>query len=502
MSDERLGETAPTASREAMLRAAAPPVGAFIAGAFRTIAETMPAASPLRLRWTPWLARCTAREIEQAVAAARTTFEVGAWSRAAPRERKRVLLAAADGMERQAERFALLETLETGRPLREARRVDVAGAIGRLRWYAELADKPAGVVAPAPPGRLGIVAAVPVGVVAAVVPWNFPLLMAVTKVAPALLAGNSVILKPAEQSSLTALLMAECFAAAGLPDGALQVVTGLGAECGAPLVAHPGVDAVAFTGSTRTGLAILAAAAPRMARVSLECGGKSPHLVLDPAAATEAMIDQVAWGVAYNQGQVCDAGANVILVGPGHEDFAARVAARLAAFTAGDPFDESLDLGSMIGDAHLERVDGFVRRAIASGLRPLNGGGRQAVNHAGAYYAPTVFDAVPTESEIFREEVFGPVLAIASMPDAESAIRLVNGAEYGLAAAVWGSDAARAMAVADRLRVGTVAVNCFELGDIATPFGGFRRSGLGRDRSVHALANYTELRTTWARVAA
>lgn len=484
-------------------RAALPPAAAFVADRFvtardgRTIAVRPPiVAGPLMA-----LPDCGEPEVETAVAAARAGFASGRWSDLPPRERKRLLLRLADRIEADLERFALLETVETGRPLREARTVDVAGAVARLRWYAELADKSYGEVAPTGPGRLGVVTRAPVGVVVAIVPWNFPLLMAVTKVAPALAAGNAVILKPAETSSLTALALAEAWAALDPPPGILQVLTGTGRSCGGPLVRHPGVDAVAFTGSTATGRAILADAAATMKRVSLECGGKSPHVVLDAGAVDRAAAEAIAWGICYHQGQVCDAGANLIVVGDGEDRVIADVAAAMEGLTAGDPFDDTRDLGSMISADHLRKVDGFVTRAVAAGARVATGGGPADTGSPGAFYRPTVLARVDPAAEIFREEVFGPVLSVVCVPDVDAAVALVNGARYGLAAAVWGSDQRVAMAVGERLRAGTVAINTFELGDVTTPFGGFRQSGLGRDRSAHALANYTELKTTWIRTA-
>lgn len=499
----RSGARADVAAPAIDLSTLLPPAGQLVGGHF------VPATSgAVRGVGSPFLAEplgtvpdSDARDVEQAAQAARGAFQSGHWSRAAAADRKRVLLALADRMAAQAERLALLETLETGRPLREARQLDVAQSIARLRWYGELADKCYGATAPEVPDRLGLVTRVPVGVVAAVVPWNFPLLMAVTKIAPALAAGNCVILKPAESSSLTALVLGQLALEAGLPEGVLQVLTGAGTVCGQALAESPVIDALAFTGSTPTGMRILAAAAPTMKRVSLECGGKSPHLVLDPACVDDDMIDQVAWGGCYHQGQVCDAGSNLLLVGDGHDEWLHRLKQRLERFTLGHPFDDEADLAGMISAAHLRRVDAFVHRALEQGARVMTGASA-AADVAGACYRPTLLDGVAPGSEIFREEVFGPVLSACRVRTADEAVALVNGARYGLAATVWGSGLGQAAAVASRLRAGVVAVNTGELGNVTTPFGGFRQSGLGRDRGLEAMDNYTEVKTTWMRLPA
>lgn len=451
--------------------------------------------SPVREGVLATLPICGLDEVEEAVRVAERAFE-GPWPMMHPRERKHRLLDLADRLQADGERLAQIETLDTGRPIREARALDVAQSVARLRWFAELADKLYGDVAPSGFDRLATITREAIGPVAAITPWNFPLMMAVTKIAPALVAGNPVILKPAEQSPLTALILAD-HAAETLPEGVLQVLTGPGEITGEALVRHPGIRAVGFTGSTATAQRIMESAGRHgMKRLNLEAGGKSPHVILSPGLAGDAMIDQIAWGVAYHQGQVCDAGANLILVGGGHDDLIARVAARFDDITVGDPWDEDIDLASMIDAGHLDGVHSAVSGAVARGVTLRCGG--HAADGNGAFYRPTLLDDVPASDPVFSEEVFGPVLAATHVGSPDEAAALVNGSRYGLAAAVWASDTGEAMQFARRLRVGTVAVNCYELGDIGTPFGGTRQSGLARDRSPYALESYSELKTTWA----
>lgn len=479
------------------------PCQAFINGVFASAAsgERFALTSPVLRRSFGDIPLCGKRDVDRAVRAAAEVFEKGDWSRALPATRKQTLFRLAEFMEEQSERLAFLEAIDTGKPYREALSLDVAQSIARLRWYAELADKTYGEIAPTAVNRLGLITREPVGVVAAIVPWNFPLMMAVTKLAPALVAGNSVILKPSELSSLTALALAEIAAKAELPNGVLQVLTGTGSECGRLLAEHDKVDAVTFTGSTLIGARIMGyAASSNMKRVSLECGGKSPHLVLDPDAVDDSMVEQIAWGICYNQGQVCDAGSSLILVGDGYDKLLADLAGVMGRMSVGDPFDDQIDLGSMISRQHVDKVDGFVSRALASGVECAQGAKVLSPGVHGSFYAPTLLAGVVPDSELFQEEIFGPVLSVTKVATIEAAVELVNSSRYGLAAAVWSGKIQKAANVASRLRVGIAAVNTFELGDVTTPFGGFRQSGLGRDRSVHALANYTELKTTWVAV--
>jgi 4-guanidinobutyraldehyde dehydrogenase/NAD-dependent aldehyde dehydrogenase len=484
----------------ALARATLPPAGQLIGSDFcpSRSGRQMEVRSPVLM--APWttVPASDGADVLLAASLAQDCFASGVWSRAGARERKAGLLKLADQLEARKEELAFLEALETGKPYREALSLDVAQSIMRLRWYAELADKTYGETAPPVADRLGLITREPVGTVAAIVPWNFPLMMAITKIAPALAAGNSVILKPAEASSLTALALGHAALEAGLPPGVLQVLTGSGSECGQALASSEMIDALAFTGSTPTGARILAsAAASNMKRVSLECGGKSPHVVLDSGCRVANMAEQIAWGICYNQGQVCDAGANLILVGPGHERLVHDIMTCMRGMTIGHPFDAGVDLSSMISEHHLGRVQGFVDRAIRAGATLLTGGARVPKSFAGAYFQPTVLDLVDPQSELFREEVFGPVLGICRVDTAAEAVRLVNRSRFGLAAAVWARDTGEAAQIASQLRVGVASVNTYELGNITTPFGGFRQSGLGRDRSGHALDNYTELKTTW-----
>ncbi|WP_170388136.1 aldehyde dehydrogenase family protein [Ruegeria atlantica] len=455
--------------------------------------------SPIAVGALGQLPICSKEEVDKAVRVANRVFDKGTWSRMHPRDRRARLLNLAALMEKNAERMAQIETIDSGRPLREARNVDVAQSIVRLRWYAELIDKIYGEIAPSSVDRLGLISREPIGVVGAITPWNFPLMMAITKVAPALAAGNSVILKPPELSPLNALVLADLALEAGIPEGVFQVLTGNGRVTGEAMVRHPDIHAIAFTGSTEVGAHIMGvAAANGMKKVSLEAGGKSPHIVLSPECASDQMVEQIVWGIAYHQGQVCDAGASLVLVGDGHDELLQKIQAKFQSLTIGNPYNPEINLSSMIDANHMNGVHAAVEAAAQRGVNVACGGNPKDIGEVGAFYQPTLLTDVPKDDAIFTEEVFGPILVSTNVKSVDEAINLVNAQRYGLAGAVWSNDMAQAFQVANRLRIGTVAINTYELGDIGTPFGGTRESGLGRDRSAYALDNYTELKTTWA----
>lgn len=456
-----------------------------------TIANVSPRDGSLINR----LARCSARDVDRAVAAARTAFEQGAWRALAPRERKRLLLGIADRVEAQAEDFALLESIDTGKPISATRGFDIPQAINSLRYYAEAIDKVYGEVGPTPPTRLSYAVHDPLGVVGVIVPWNFPLHLAMWKIAPALATGNTLVVKPSELTSLTALKLAETAIEAGLPAGVLNVVTGLGGEAGDALARNMDVQLLAFTGSDRTGRQLLRAAADsNLKRVSLELGGKSPHLVFADWADLETAATQAAGGIFYNQGQVCTAGSRLLVERPAYDRMLDQVAQIACKSVPGDPLDPSSSLGAMASEAHLESVLAQVERARADGLRIVAGGTATRADSGGFYMLPTVIADVPNNHPIAQNEIFGPVLCVTPFDSDDEALALANGTRYGLAAGLWTASMNRANRFAQELVAGMVWINGWDSCDITMPFGGFRQSGFGRDRSLHALEKYCDLK--------
>jgi acyl-CoA reductase-like NAD-dependent aldehyde dehydrogenase len=443
------------------------------------------------------VARCGPADVAAAVAAARESFETGPWRRMEPRERKRTLRRFAEAIRADVDTLALLETRDVGKPIVNSVSVDVANCADCIEYYAEFADKLYDEVAPTGPDDLALVRREPLGVVAAIVPWNYPLIISCWKVGPALLTGNSVVLKPAEQSPLSAIRLAQLACEAGVPPGTLNVLPGFGEEAGKSLALHPDVDLITFTGSTEVGRLMLRyAAESNLKRVALECGGKTPQVVFADADLDAAACG-IAWGIYYNSGETCHAGSRLIVHESVREALLAAIGKVTATITLGHPLEPSTQMGALIDKGHMQRVLGYIDSGVAEGARVALGG-RQALKETGGFYVEaTVLEGVRPEMKVAREEIFGPVLAVMTFSDESEAVRLANDTPYGLAAAVWTADMNVAHRVSAALRGGTVWVNAFDRSTMATPFGGFKLSGSGRDRSPHAIDKYCDLKTIW-----
>jgi len=441
------------------------------------------------------VASCDRADLDLAVAEARAAFEDGRWRGEAPGAQKAVLHRLADLLEKHIEELALLESLDTGKPIRDALSVDIPLAIKTTRWYAEALDKVYGEVGASPANRLSYAIYEPLGVIGAIVPWNFPLHMALWKVAPALAMGNSVVLKPAEQSPMTAIRLGELALEAGLPLGVLNVVPGFGETVGDALARHMDVDMIAFTGSGSVGRKLMIAAGEsNLKRVSLELGGKSPQIVFADCPDFDAAAEAAFWGVFYNQGEVCTAASRLLVQESVKDRLMERVLKIAREVHAGDPLDPATRFGALVSKTQMKTVLRYIDTAQQEGAALKLGGKRVRADSGGYYVDPTIFDGLDNRATLAREEVFGPVLAVLSFKDAEEALSIANDTDYGLAAGLWTSDINLAHKAARRLRAGLVWVNGWDACDITMPFGGFKQSGFGRDRSLHALHKYADLK--------
>lgn len=439
---------------------------------------------------------CGAADVDRAVAAARRVFNQGTWSRAAPEYRKEILLKLADLVDKNKNELAVLESLDAGKTITDCLHEVGTEAPAFFRWYAELADKTFGKIAPTGDDALALIVKEPAGVAGAILPWNFPFLMAVWKIAPALAAGCSIVVKPAEQTPLSTLKLGELAVEAGIPAGVLNIVPGLGETAGQAIGLHNDVDTVSFTGSTEVGrLFMRYSGDSNLKSVGLEMGGKSPFIVLDDAMINDDLIEHAAMAAFWNGGQNCSANMRQIIAAPLVDEFMDKMLKRVEAFKLGDPLDPDTTIGSMITAEHKDRVMGYIASGKAEGANLVVGGD---VDGPGHFVAPTVFDGVTNDMTIAKDEIFGPVLGVMAVKSAEEALEIATDTDYGLHATVFTRDIDRAISMARKLPCGTVSVNGFSEGDIKTPFGGYKQSGsLARDNGTEALEQYLQTKTIW-----
>jgi len=476
---------------------------AFIEGQRRDAVarETFIKTSPIDGRTLGPVVRGREADIDAAVASARAAFSDGRWAGKAPAARKKILQRFAERILAAKDELALLETLDMGKPIQYSLSVDVTSTSRTIAWYAEAIDKVYDEIAPTSVSALALITREPMGVIGVVVPWNYPMIMAAWKLGPALATGNSVVLKPSEKSPYTALRLAELALEAGLPPGVFNVVPGFGGEAGEALALHMDVDAIGFTGSTRVGRRMLEyAGRSNLKRVYNELGGKSAFVVFDDFADVERAAKTAAGSMFFNQGESCNAPSRVLV----HESVADRfveiVAAEAPNYRAADPLEAKTEMGALVDEGQLRTVMGFIDTGKREGARTVTGGTRAREASGGFYVEPTVFDRVDNSMTIAREEIFGPVMSVIRFKTEGEAVTLANASNYGLQASVWSDNINRAHRVARALRAGTVHVNQYDEDDITVPFGGYKQSGNGRDKSLHALDKYTELKTTWLRI--
>lgn len=444
------------------------------------------------------IADCGSIDVDRAVTAARSAFH-GPWSRLSQGQRKKLMLRFATLIEAHATELATIETLEGGKPITDTANIDLVETIETIRWHAEAADKINDQLTPAGPGIVSMVVREPIGVVGVVLPWNFPLLMAAWKLGPILATGNTCVLKPAEQTSITTLRLAELATEAGIPDGVINVVPGFGPAVGEPIGRHRDVDAVAFTGSTETGRRFLNySAESNLKRVLLECGGKNPFIVMHDADDLDSIAEHAANAIYWNGGQNCSSNSRLIVHSSLKDELLNLILEKSREWTVGDPLDPNTRIGAMIEPGHLDKVLDHINSGHVEGADCVLGGNRVRTESGGYFVEPTIFDNVEPQMRLAREEIFGPVLSISTFDQPEEAIQMANDTEFGLAASVFTSDLRTAHLAARAINAGTVTVNTYGEGDISTPFGGFGLSGFGgRDKSLHAHDQYTELKTVW-----
>jgi aldehyde dehydrogenase (NAD+) len=458
--------------------------------------KTMEVTNPATEDVIATVASADTRDVDAAVQAARAALN-GPWGSLSARERGRFVRRIGERLLERADEIARLETLHNGKPIFESRQIEIPAAAECFEYFGGWADKVMGETIPVKGNYLTYTLREPIGVVAAIVPWNFPLLLTAWKVAPALACGNVVVIKPASQTPLTAIALAEVAAEVGLPPGVLNVITGPGSSVGQAIVEHPGIDKIAFTGDTATGKSIMRSAADTLKKITLELGGKSPNIVF-PDADLDAALRGATTGIFYGKGEVCAAGSRLLVDRSIKDQFMEKLAARTKKMVAGDPLDPKTRYGALASKKQLETVQRYVDTAKKEGAALVAGGDRADIGTGkGYFFQPTVFDNVTPEMTIAREEIFGPVLATIDFADLDEAIARANNTQYGLAAAVWTRDIKKAHYVARKLQAGTVWINTYNVYDTAAPFGGYKASGFGREMSAHALEHYTQVKSVW-----
>jgi 4-guanidinobutyraldehyde dehydrogenase/NAD-dependent aldehyde dehydrogenase len=463
--------------------------------------QTFDCISPVDGRLLTQVARCGQSDIDAAVAAARAAFEDRRWAGKAPAIRKRIMIKFAELIQANGDLLALTESLDMGKPVKYAKGVDVNSAANCVRWYGEAVDKVYDEIAPTPDTALALITREPVGVVGVIVPWNYPMIMAAWKIAPALAAGNSVVLKPSEKSPLTALKLADLALEAGIPAGVFNVVPGYGPEAGSPLALHMDVDCIAFTGSTRVGKQIhVMAGQSNLKRAWTELGGKSPNIVFGDCPDLDKAVEASVGSIFFNQGESCNAPSRLFVEASIKDAFLEKALKLVPQYQPANPLDKNTVMGAIVDQIQLDNVMRYIGLGQSEGAKLLAGGERVAPVAGGCYVQPTIFDGVTNSMTIAREEIFGPVLSVLSFTDAADVVKQANNNIYGLQAAVWTRDINKAHGVARALRAGTVHVNSYDEDDITVPFGGFKQSGVGRDKSLHAFDKYTECKTTWIRI--
>ncbi|MBL8576493.1 MAG: aldehyde dehydrogenase [Mesorhizobium sp.] len=474
---------------------------AFINGRFVDSAsgKTFDTINPATGRTIAAIAETDKEDVNRAVSAARTVFDKGDWRNQSPRDRKIALLKLADLVEKHQQELAAMEALDTGKPVLDAFNADLPDAIATLRWHAEAIDKIYDVVSPTSSDIVSMVVRDPIGVVGTVIPWNFPLAITAMKLGPILAGGNSVVIKPAEQTPLTALKLARLAAEAGIPDGVVNVLPGYGETAGQALGRHADVDCLSFTGSTEVGGYFLKyAAESNLKRVLLELGGKSPVIVMDDVDDLTPVVEQIAFGILFSQGENCSAGSRLLVQKNMKERLLAAVLDHFRTWKVGDPFAPDTRVGALIEEKHMERVLGYIDAGKKEGAKIVLGGNRVLEETGGYFVEPTVFDNVRNDMKIAQEEIFGPVLSTITFDDVEEAVSIANDTKYGLAAQLYTNNLHIAHKVSRQIRAGTVSVNCFSEGDQAVPFGGYKQSGFGgREKSLLAHDQYLQFKTIW-----
>jgi 4-guanidinobutyraldehyde dehydrogenase/NAD-dependent aldehyde dehydrogenase len=476
---------------------------AFVHGEYRSAESgaTLECISPVDGRLLGLVASCDQADAEVAVKDARATFESGVWSRLAPAKRKKVMIRFAELIEEHGQELALLETLDMGKPISDSLSIDVGSAANAIRWSGEAIDKVYDEVAATPHDQLGLVTREPVGVVAAIVPWNFPLLMSCWKLGPALATGNSVILKPSEKSPLTGIRIAQLAIEAGIPAGVFNVLPGFGHTVGKALALHMDVDTLVFTGSTKIAKQLMIyAGESNMKRVWLEAGGKSPNIVFADAPDLQAAAEAAASAIAFNQGEVCTAGSRLLVENSIKDKFVPMVVEAIKAWKPGNPLDPATNVGALVDTTQMNQVLNYIQAGHDDGAKLVAGGKRVMEETGGTYVEPTIFDGVNNAMRIAKEEIFGPVLSVIGFDDEADAVAIANDTIYGLAAGIWTSNLSRAHRVGRAVRAGSVWINQYDGGDMTAPFGGFKQSGNGRDKSLHAFDKYTEIKATWIKL--